>query len=125
MLFFLFWFVVDQQIVRHKLNDNGSLSTSIHKENALSNPDDNNNNNNKINVETASKAEVEIWVRVSPGIEYIKLVVWRGKYIVGALLIGDTELDEVFENLIMNQIDVSPFGIDLLRPDIDIGDYFD
>jgi hypothetical protein len=38
---------------------------------------------------------------------------------------GDTELEETLENLILNQIDVMPFGTDLLDPAIDIGDYFD
>lgn len=68
--------------------------------------------------------ETEIWVRVTPQQEYIKLVVHRGK-IVGALLIGDTDLEEVFENLILNALDVSGIGIGLLNPDIDIADYFD
>ena len=43
----------------------------------------------------------------------------------GALLIGETDLEETFENLILNQIDVSPFGENLINPDIDIDDYFD
>ena len=43
----------------------------------------------------------------------------------GALLIGDTDLEETFENLILNQIDVSALGEDLINPDIDIEDYFD
>lgn len=68
--------------------------------------------------------EVETWVRVTPGQEYIKLTIYQGK-IVGALLIGDTELEETFENLILNRLDVSSFGIHLLDPSIDIGDYFD
>jgi hypothetical protein len=67
---------------------------------------------------------VEIWVRVTPGREYIKLTILRGK-LVGALLIGDTELEEVFENLILNALDISGIGIGLLDPDIDIADYFD
>jgi NAD(P)H-nitrite reductase large subunit len=45
--------------------------------------------------------------------------------IQGALLIGETDLEETFENLILNQIDVSPYGEDLLDPNIDIEDYFD
>lgn len=68
--------------------------------------------------------EVEVWTRVSPGQEYIKLVV-RGGKIVGALLIGDTDLEEVFENLILNELDVSRFGADLLDPDVDLEAYFD
>lgn len=48
----------------------------------------------------------------------------RGR-IRGALLIGNTGLDEMFENLILNQTDVTDLGDDLLNPDIDIEDYFD
>ena len=44
---------------------------------------------------------------------------------VGALLIGDTDLEETFGNLILNQMDLSRFGEDLLNPDIDIEDFFD
>ena len=68
--------------------------------------------------------EVEVWTRVTPGEEYIKLIVRRGK-VVGALLIGDTDLEEVFENLILNELDVSRYGVEILNPDIDIEAYFD
>ena len=43
----------------------------------------------------------------------------------GAILIGETDLEETFENLILNQIDLSVYGVDLLDPNIDIEDYFD
>ncbi len=58
------------------------------------------------------------------GVEYVKIVIYEGK-VQGALLIGETELEETFENLILNQIDVSAYGEDLINPDIDIEDYFD
>ena len=58
------------------------------------------------------------------GVEYVKIVVHQGR-VQGALLIGETDLEETFENLILNQIDVSPFGENLINPDIDIDDYFD
>ena len=45
--------------------------------------------------------------------------------VIGAILIGETDLEETIENLILNQIDVSSLGEDLLNPDIDIEDYFD
>jgi len=57
-------------------------------------------------------------------VEYVKIVIYEGK-VQGALLIGETELEETFENLILNQIDVSAYGEDLINPDIDIEDYFD
>lgn len=56
--------------------------------------------------------------------EYIKYVLVNGR-VQGAILIGDTGLEETTENLILNQIDVSSYGDDLLNPDIDVEDYFD
>lgn len=44
---------------------------------------------------------------------------------VGAVLIGETDLEETFENLILNQMDLTPYGEELLNPNIDIEDYFD
>ena len=72
----------------------------------------------------ADKTDVEIWLRIVPDVEYIKLVVFHGN-IVGAMLVGDTNLEETFENLILNKVDVGSIGIQLLDPDIDIEDYFD
>ncbi len=43
----------------------------------------------------------------------------------GAILIGETDLEETFENLILNQTDVGHLGEELLNPDVDIEDYFD
>jgi NADPH-dependent 2,4-dienoyl-CoA reductase/sulfur reductase-like enzyme len=55
---------------------------------------------------------------------FVRVVLLRGK-MVGAVLIGDTDLAETFENLILDQIDVGGFGARLLDPDIDLADYFD
>ncbi|XP_054014382.1 pyridine nucleotide-disulfide oxidoreductase domain-containing protein 1 [Hylaeus anthracinus] len=66
----------------------------------------------------------EILLRMTKGHEYIKLVLENGK-MQGAVLIGDTDLEEMCENLILNQLDLSIYGEDLLNPDIDIEDYFD
>jgi len=66
----------------------------------------------------------EMLVRVTPKKEYVKLVLKNGK-LQGAILIGDTGLEETFENLILNQLDLTPYGDDILNPDIDIEDYFD
>ena len=68
--------------------------------------------------------EYEVLLRVTPGTEYVKAVMKDGK-MQGALLIGQTELEETFENLILNQLDLSAYGEDLLDPNIDIEDYFD
>ena len=43
----------------------------------------------------------------------------------GCILVGETDLEETFENLILNQMDLSVYGEDLLDPGIDIEDYFD
>lgn len=56
--------------------------------------------------------------------EYIKCVMVDGR-MQGAVLLGETDLEETFENLILNQMDLSPYGEDLLNPDVDIEDYFD
>ena len=74
--------------------------------------------------ENVASSELEIWTRVTPGREYIKITVLKGR-VVGALLIGDTDLEEVFENLIMNAIDISAFGIHILNPELDLEDFFD
>jgi pyridine nucleotide-disulfide oxidoreductase domain-containing protein 1 len=71
-----------------------------------------------------AKPMLEIWTRVTAGEEYIKLVIFEGR-IIGALLIGATTLAETFENLILNQINVSHLGIALLDANLDLEDYFD
>ncbi|XP_029018872.1 pyridine nucleotide-disulfide oxidoreductase domain-containing protein 1 isoform X2 [Betta splendens] len=66
----------------------------------------------------------ELLVRCTKGQEYVKVVLSGGK-MVGAVLIGETDLEETFENLILNQMDLTPYGEELLNPNIDIEDYFD
>jgi CheY-like chemotaxis protein len=92
------------------------------------NEDDKHDDNRKKKYETSHISDVtnqvEIWTRVTHNEEYIKIIIKDGK-VIGALLIGDTNLEEVFENLILNQLDVSALGADILNPDIDIEDYFD
>lgn len=56
------------------------------------------------------------------GEQYVKAVMQGGK-MVGAVLVGETDLEETFENLILNQLDLSRFGDELLHQDIE--DYFD
>ncbi|XP_050362908.1 pyridine nucleotide-disulfide oxidoreductase domain-containing protein 1 [Nymphalis io] len=68
--------------------------------------------------------DYEILLRTTPRHEYIKFVLQNGK-LQGAILIGETDLEEMCENLILDQIDLTPFGDDILNPDIDIDDYFD
>ncbi|KAJ8006896.1 hypothetical protein DPEC_G00111970 [Dallia pectoralis] len=66
----------------------------------------------------------ELLVRCSKGLEYVKVVLSGGR-MVGAVLIGETNLEETFENLILNQMDLTPYRDELLNPNIDIEDYFD
>lgn len=55
---------------------------------------------------------------------YQQVVLEEGK-VRGAMLIGNTGLEETFENLILNGTDVSQFGAELLNADVDIEDFFD
>lgn len=76
------------------------------------------------NAQGLDKKDCELLVRVTDGQEYVKLVLQNGR-VVGAMLIGDTDLEEMCENLILNKIDVTNLMDDLLDPNIDIEDYFD
>jgi small subunit ribosomal protein S18b len=76
------------------------------------------------NAQGLDKKHCELLVRVTEGQEYVKLVISNGR-VVGAMLIGDSDLEEMCENLILNQIDVTNLMDDLLDPNIDIEDYFD
>ena len=55
---------------------------------------------------------------------FARVLLLRGK-MVGAVLLGDTDLEETFENLILNGTDLARFGPSLLDPEMDVGDYFD
>ena len=78
----------------------------------------------KFNAQSLPKEECELLLRVTKGLEFIKCVM-RGGRMQGCLLIGETDLEETFENLILNQLDLTQFGTDLLDPNIDIEDFFD
>eukprot|EP00475_Leptophrys_vorax_P036942 TRINITY_DN6313_c0_g1_i1.p1 TRINITY_DN6313_c0_g1~~TRINITY_DN6313_c0_g1_i1.p1 ORF type:complete len:351 (-),score=99.59 TRINITY_DN6313_c0_g1_i1:97-1149(-) len=67
---------------------------------------------------------MKIMMRVKPGDTYVKVVLQDGR-VVGAVLIGETDLEETMENLILNQLNVEFLGDDLLREDVDLEDYFD
>lgn len=68
--------------------------------------------------------DYQVLLRVTEGVEYVKVVLQDGR-MIGAILIGETDLEETFENLILNQMDLTPYGESLLDPNIDIEDYFD
>lgn len=52
-------------------------------------------------------------------------VILVGGRVRGAMLIGDTGLEETFENLILSGTNVSDVGADLLSLDVDVEDFFD
>ncbi|KAL7670173.1 hypothetical protein ACOME3_005116 [Neoechinorhynchus agilis] len=66
----------------------------------------------------------ELLYRMTPDHEFIKLVLNEG-LVRGAVIIGDTELAETIENLILGRLNVSNLGENLLDPEIDIAEYFD
>ncbi|XP_061415822.1 pyridine nucleotide-disulfide oxidoreductase domain-containing protein 1 [Lethenteron reissneri] len=74
--------------------------------------------------EVGGRSGQELLVRSSGTLEYVKVVLLDGR-MAGAVLVGDTDLEETFHNLILNGTDLSPYGEDLLHPDVDIEDYFD
>lgn len=55
---------------------------------------------------------------------YVRAVIQGGR-VRGALLIGEVDAAETFENLILNGLDVSRFGVELVDPTVDMDDYFD
>lgn len=69
-------------------------------------------------------ADCRALVRVNPGQEYIKLLLHDGR-LKGAVLIGDTDLEETCENLLLDQLDLGPLADHLLDPEVDIEDFFD
>jgi hypothetical protein len=73
-----------------------------------------------------SSGPVQVQVRVTPGVEYIKVLLLHGR-VVGAMLIGETDLEETMENLILNRLDLATSGrvLDLLDPHMDTEDFFD
>ncbi|CAF0938146.1 unnamed protein product [Rotaria sp. Silwood1] len=52
-------------------------------------------------------------IRMTPGEEYIRITLKDGR-VHGCIFIGDTELEETFENLILNQIDVSAYELQII-----------
>lgn len=66
----------------------------------------------------------EMLVRVEEHQQYVKVIVRDGR-LKGAILIGDTDLEETFENLIVNQLDISDIQESLLESTVDLEDYFD
>ncbi|KAH7623760.1 putative Pyridine nucleotide-disulfide oxidoreductase domain-containing protein 1 [Nannochloris sp. 'desiccata'] len=58
------------------------------------------------------------------GRTFVRILLLRGK-VQGAVLIGETDLEEAMENLILDGLDVDGYGPDLLDPEIDLEAIFD
>ena len=78
----------------------------------------------KYNMKKDEKKGIKILMRVKPNEEFIKLVIKNGRA-VGAVLIGETELEETFENLILNKTDLTCYGDDFLKFNVDLEAMFD
>ena len=78
----------------------------------------------RFNGQKLRKEDYHVLLRCEKGTEYIKVVVSDNR-IQGAVLIGDTNLEETLENLVLNGLDVSSFENSLLDPAFDVEDYFD
>jgi hypothetical protein len=59
-----------------------------------------------------------------PAPTFVRVLLLRGR-VQGAVLIGDTGLEEVFENLILDGLDVGGIGPALLDPDVELDHVFD
>ena len=66
----------------------------------------------------------EILVRVRENQDYIEYIL-ADDIVIGATLIGETDLEEVVQHLILSKIPVTQFKNELLEPTLDLEDYFD
>jgi len=66
--------------------------------------------------EAQLSGQLSVQVRVTPGVEYAKVVLLGGR-VVGALLVGETDLEETMENLCLNRLPVTTTRRRLLAPD--------
>ena len=55
---------------------------------------------------------------------FVRVLLLRGR-MQGAVLIGETELEETFENLILDGLDLTSYGPGLLDPNVDLDHVFD
>lgn len=80
----------------------------------------------KFKLPEADHTSREILLRINPPDDYIKLIMDKETgNITGAILVGESGLEETIENLILDKIDVRNFKERLLDNSIDVEDYFD
>ncbi len=68
---------------------------------------------------------IEIQTRLTPGHEYIKLVVISSWRIIDAITAGDCDLEETIEEFVQSGFNVNMLGFDLLDPSMDASELFD
>jgi len=59
-----------------------------------------------------------------PGATFVRVLLLRGR-LQGAVLIGDTDLEGIFEDLILDGLDLSTYGAALPDPNIELDSVFD
>jgi pyridine nucleotide-disulfide oxidoreductase domain-containing protein 1 len=59
-----------------------------------------------------------------PHSTFVRVLLLRGR-MRGAVLIGETDLEDTFENLILDGLDLSSYGPALLDPNIEVDHVFD
>lgn len=79
-------------------------------------------------LEAVPPADVITYSRVlapaSDDSSFVRVLLARGR-VRGAVMIGETDLEEAFENLILDGLDVGGYGPALLDPDIELDHVFD
>eukprot|EP00890_Picochlorum_soloecismus_P004543 jgi/Picsp_1/508/NSC_00506-R1_pyridine nucleotide-disulfide oxidoreductase domain-containing protein 1-like len=78
-------------------------------------------------LESVQEDRIRLYSRVSEdtcGKTFVRVLLVDGR-VRGAVCIGDTGLEETLENLILDGLNVSQFGAELLDPDANIDDIFD
>lgn len=68
--------------------------------------------------------KTEIWIRVQENRYLIKLIMQRNR-LQGAVLIGDTDLEETIENLLYSQLNLRHLKSKMLLDNYDLEDFFD
>lgn len=67
---------------------------------------------------------IKVGIRIIKDKEYIKFFFYD-KYLYGAILVGETELEDCVENLILNEMDISYMYDYIMNPEFNLADYYD
>ena len=70
-------------------------------------------------------SQIQLYIGMQgPDSKFVRVLLLCGK-MIGAVLIGETEMEEAFQNLILDGLDISSLGADILDPDCEIDHVFD